>query len=66
MPYELRITGAPRAQFDTEQEAVDAAALALRDNPDAEPEIIDLATGRPAAPGSSKNWREELKNRVGF
>jgi hypothetical protein len=66
MAYELRLPGRPAAQFETEQDAVAAARRALEDNPDAEPDIIDLATGKPAAPGSSKNWREELKNRVGF
>ena len=66
MAYELRVAGAPKSQFATEAEAVDAAAQALRDDPDADAEIIDLATGRPAAPGSSKTWREELKTRIGF
>jgi len=66
MAYELRLPGTPHAQFESEEEAVAAARRALDADPDAEPEIIDLATGKPAAPGSSKNWREELKNRVGF
>jgi hypothetical protein len=66
MPYELRAAGAPRSQFETEQEAVAAAKRLLQDDPDAEPEIIDLSTGKPAAPGASGNWREELRNRVGF
>ncbi len=66
MAYELRIPGAPSARFETEQEAVEAARLALREAPDAEVEVIDLTTGKPAAPGASRSWREELKNRVGF
>jgi hypothetical protein len=66
MPYELRIGGAPRAQFETEQEAVDAAKQVLFDDPNADPEVIDLTTGRAAAPGASKRWRDELRNRVGF
>ncbi len=65
MAYELRVGGSGQ-QFDTEPEAVEAAKQALRDNPDAEPEVIDLATGQPASPGASRNWREELKNQVGF
>ncbi len=66
MPYELRLGGVPPTLFETEQEAVAAARQMLQDNPDAEPEIIDTATGHAAAPGSSKNWREELRSKVGF
>ena len=65
MAYELRLPRTPRRPLGTD-DAVAAARRALEDNPDAEPDIINLATGKPAAPGSSKNWREELKNRVGF
>ena len=66
MPYELRVPNAPPQRFETEQDAVEAAKQVLHGDPNAEPEIIDLATGKPAAPGASRNWREELKNRVGF
>ncbi len=66
MPYELRLSGKAPAQFDTEEQAVEAAKQAFRDNPDAEPEIYDTSTGQPCAPGASKAWREELKGRVGF
>ena len=66
MPYELRNAGASSQTFETEPEAVEAAKQALQFNPDAEPEIIDLANGKPASPGASETWREELKNKVGF
>ncbi len=66
MAYELRVGGASTGQFDTEEAAVAAVRDLIRTNPDAEPEIFDLATGRPCAPGASKTWREELANRVGF
>ncbi len=66
MPYELRIPGAAPARFETEPEAVEGARDALRANPDAEPEIFDLATGNPAGPGASRQWREQLKNSIGF
>jgi len=66
MGFELRMPGVSSAEFETEQEAVAAARRAIQENPDAEVEIIDLSTGKAAAPGSSKNWREELRNRVGF
>ena len=65
MAYELRI-GTVKTRFETEPEAVDAAKQALRADPDAEPEIIDLATGNPAAPGATRQWREDLKNEIGF
>lgn len=66
MPYELRIAGAAPAQFETEQEAVAAAKRALEGDPHAEPEVIDLSTGHAAAPASSKQWRDELRNKIGF
>lgn len=65
MAYELRVAGTTK-QFDSEAEAVAAAKQAFRDDPNAEPEIIDLATGNPAAPGASREWRDELKNKAGF
>lgn len=66
MSYELRLGGVPKGQFDTEEAAVAAARDLIRANADADPEIFDLDTGKPCAPGASKNWREELANRVGF
>lgn len=66
MAYELRINGAARGTFDTEEAAVSAAREAIQRDVDAEPEIYDLSTGKPSAPGASKTWREELANRVGF
>jgi hypothetical protein len=66
MAYELRIPGAAATRFETEHEAVAAACAAMQGEPDLVPEIIDLATGRAAAPGASQKWREELRSRVGF
>lgn len=66
MDYELRLPGRAPTPFDTEEDAVAAARQVLLDDPDAEPEIFDAATGKPVAPGASKGWREDLKNRVGF
>jgi hypothetical protein len=66
MPYELRIAGKPSLRFDTEQEAVEAAGKAVAHDPDASPEVIDLATGHEAAPGADKDSREALRNKVGF
>jgi hypothetical protein len=38
----------------------------LLSNPDAEPEILDSETKRAVEPGSSRRWREELSQKVGF
>ena len=66
MAYELHVPGRPVATFDTEPEAIEAARAVMLDDPDAEPEVRDAATGKPAAPGASAAWREELKTRTGF
>ena len=66
MPYELRVPGRKPIAYDTEPEAVAAARQCLREDAEAEPEVIDLATGKPCAPGASAAWREELRRNVGF
>ena len=66
MPYELRQPGAAPVIYDSEEAAVAAASAALRRDPDLELEIFDVATGEPCAPGASRSWREELRNRIGF
>jgi hypothetical protein len=57
MPYELRLNDGPCQTFDTEEEAV---------APDVEVDIWDTTTGKPAAPGASKSWREEIARKIGF
>lgn len=66
MRYELRISGKAVAGFETEQEAVEAAKKALAEDPNADPEVIELSTGNAAAPGADKRSREELRNKIGF
>jgi hypothetical protein len=66
MPYELRVSGKAPVSFETEQEAVEAARIVMTNDPDAEPEVIDLSTGKAAAPGADKSWREHLRNKIGF
>lgn len=66
MAYELRCPGRPAREFATEAEAVAAARQVLADDGDAEVDVIDTETGRAAAPGASRAWREELSKRVGF
>jgi hypothetical protein len=66
MPYELRAKGRPVQTFDTEEEAVAGARKILLTQPDSELEIWDMTTGKPAAPGASKEWRDDLARKVGF
>jgi hypothetical protein len=66
MAYEVRLNGAPKGTYDTEEAAIAAVRDVIRDDADAQPEIFDLSTGKPVAPGASQGWREELANRVGF
>ena len=66
MPYELRVAGKPPVAFETAEEAMTAAKAATLADPDAEPEVIDLTTGEPAAPGASRADREDYATKVGF
>ena len=66
MAYELRQNGTVTGRFDTEEAAVAAAAELIRADADANVEVLDTATGQPAAPGASTASREELAKRVGF
>lgn len=62
MAFELYIAGNPPARFATEQEALEAAALALRQHPDTHVDVIDLATGRPALLGGHRDWRQHIRH----
>lgn len=66
MPYELRMAGRKPTRFETEPEAVAAARALVAEDANAEPEVIDLGTGQPAAPGADEASREELRTIVGF
>lgn len=66
MPYELRVPGREPVTFETEPEAMDAARRCMSEDPEAEPDVIDLTTGKPCAPGATAAWREEFKRQVGF
>ena len=66
MAYELKRGNVTVRTFDTEQDAVAAASAILRDDADAQLDIIDTTTGQPVAPGASGSWREDLAKRVGF
>ena len=66
MAYELRIPGRPPRRCETQAEVERLAREATRADPDAEPEVIDLSTGRPAQPAGSAARRDRLANKVGY
>lgn len=65
MPYELRLQGRSPATYESENQAIAAAREAIIADPNAEPEITDLTTGKPAAPAASKSWREHFRTQIG-
>lgn len=66
MRFELRINGRTCGRFASQDEATAHARDLLRETPDLEPEIIDTATDRGAAPAASEQDREELAKKVGY
>jgi hypothetical protein len=66
MPYELRIGGHAVQPFNTEEEAITHAREAVQKRPESEPEIFDMTTGKPVAPGASRADRDDLAAKVGF
>ena len=66
MAYEVRVGGKAVGTYETEQDAMAAVRETLLADADAEPEVYDTETGKPAAPGSSKGWREHLTTKTGF
>lgn len=66
MRYEVLLDGASIGVFATAEEALARVRAALAENPDHEPEIIDMTTGKAFEPGSSVDERDDLANKVGF
>jgi hypothetical protein len=66
MAYELRLNSTTVLTFESEEEAVGRARQEIRSNPALEPELRDMTTGKPVAPGASKGWRDDLGNKVGY
>ena len=66
MPYELRIAGRAEARFEEADQAEARAREILRANADTEVAIIDMATGRPYAPGADEGDRGGLAHKIGF
>jgi hypothetical protein len=64
MSYELHVAGDPAGWFASEQEVLEAAALALRQHPDTQVEIIDRGTGRPALLGRYRDWRQQIRRQT--
>lgn len=63
--FELRLNGCTFAEFATLEEALRRAKAAVIEDPDLDPEIIDLRTGRASMLCASKRWRDEIAERLG-
>ncbi len=66
MAYELHVDRNHVATFQSLDEALARAREMLLSKPDCEPEILDSETKRAVEPASSRRWREELSQKVGF
>jgi hypothetical protein len=66
MAYELHVDRRHVATFPSLDEALTRAREMLLNQPDCEPEILDSDTKRAVEPASSRRWREELSQKVGF
>ena len=66
MRYEVRVAGGSLGTYDDPEQALDRVKKALADNPEDEPEIIDMETGKAFEPAATEADRDELANKVGF
>lgn len=66
MRYEVRVDGASIGVFAEAEDALERVRQALEENPDHEPEIIDMETGRAYEPGATVGEREALSPKIGF
>jgi len=66
MSYELHVHRRHVANFETLEEAQTRARNLMREQPDSEPEILDSTTKRAVEPASSRSWREDLSNKIGY
>ena len=66
MRYEVRVDGASIGVFATAEEALQQVRQVLLANPDHEPEIIDMETGRAFEPGSTVEERDDMAAKIGF
>lgn len=58
--YELRLNGRPVGQYKDAEAALERVRLVSAVDPDIEPEIMDMRTGRAFEVAASLRWREEL------
>jgi hypothetical protein len=63
--YELRAGGRDYGRYHTIDEALARVRVAMRMDPDFDPEIIDLRTGRACMVASSRRWRDEIAEKLG-
>ena len=63
--YQLRVEGRDYGRYHTIDEALERVRAALRVDPDLDPEVIDVRTGRACMVASSRRWREEIAERLG-
>lgn len=66
MRYEVRVDGSSLGVFATAEEALDCVRRALEQNPNHEPEIIDMTTGKAYEPAASVDERDELADKIGY
>lgn len=66
MRYEVRVDGASIGVFETAEDALACVRQALARDPDHEPEIIDMTTGRAYEPAATAPERDDLANKVGY
>ena len=66
MRYEVRVGNASIGVFAESEDALECVRRALADNPDQEPEIIDMETGRAFEPASTEADRDDLASKVGY
>ena len=64
MRYEVRVDGASVGVFATAEDALERVRQALAADPDHEPEIIDMETGRAFAPAATEDERDRLADEI--
>jgi hypothetical protein len=64
--YEVRVDGASIGVFAAAEAALERVRQALAENPDHEPEIIDMTTGKAYQPAATTAERDQLSEIAGF
>lgn len=66
MPYEVRVNGTVVAVHERQRDALAQVKELVERDPDVAAEIIDAATGQPAAPAASVAERRDFAKKIGF